>query len=133
MEKEVLKYEIDDAIYHENGNPQRNMIGSLTTLILRHWCGTEKEIAEKHSLILMNMKCRKMSHYEDFHQEWTQRIYEVKDIKNFLWTHVYLAALPSKFVEYLKAQEAFKLPYEIYTWGEIYTIVTNAWLVSVLT
>jgi hypothetical protein len=37
------------------------MIGALTTLILEHWCGTEEELADKHELILMNIKCRKMS------------------------------------------------------------------------
>jgi len=37
-----------------------------------------------------------------------------------------LAALPSKFVEYLKMEEVFKLPYEMYTWGEIYSLITKA-------
>jgi hypothetical protein len=37
-----------------------------------------------------------------------------------------LAAIPSKFVEYLKMQEVFKLPYEMYTWGEIYSLITKA-------
>jgi hypothetical protein len=41
MEKEVLRDESGDVIYHENGLPQSNMIGALTTLILEHWCGTE--------------------------------------------------------------------------------------------
>jgi hypothetical protein len=33
----------------------------------------------------MGMKCKRMSNYDDFHREWTQRIYEGKDIKNMLW------------------------------------------------
>jgi hypothetical protein len=72
------------------------------------------------------MKCRKMSEYEQFHKEWTQRIFEVKDSKNLLWKQVYMAALPSKFVEYLKMEETFPLPYETYTWGEIYSIITRS-------
>jgi hypothetical protein len=48
-----------------------------------------------------------MSEYEQFHKEWTQRIFEVKDSKNLLWKQVYMAALPSKFVEYLKMEETF--------------------------
>jgi hypothetical protein len=102
------------------------MIGSLTTAILEHWCGTESELADKHELILMNMKCRKMLEYEEFHKDWTQRIFEVQDSNNLLWKKVYLAAIPSKFVEYLKMQEVFKLPYEMYTWGEIYSLITKA-------
>jgi hypothetical protein len=39
---------------------------------------------------------------------------------------VYLADLPSKFVEYLKMEDTFKLPYETYTWGEIYSLITKA-------
>jgi hypothetical protein len=66
-----------------------------------------------------------MSEYEDFHRDWTQRIYEVKDSQNLLWKQVYLVAIPSKFVEYLKMQEVFKLPYEMYTWGEIYSLITK--------
>ena len=102
------------------------MIGALTTAILEHWCGTESELVDKHELILMNMKCRKMSEYEEFHKDWTQRIFEVQDSNNLLWKKVYLAAIPSKFVEYLKMQEVFKLPYEMYTWGEIYSLITKA-------
>ena len=37
-----------------------------------------------------------------------------------------MVAIPSKFVEYLKMQEVFKLPYEMYTWGEIYSLITEA-------
>jgi hypothetical protein len=74
------------------------------------------------------MKCRKMSEYEQFHKEWTQRIFEVKDSKNLLWKQVYMAALPSRFVDYLKIENTFSLPYETYTWGEIYSIVTKALL-----
>lgn len=61
MEKKILKDESGDAIYHENGLPQSNMIGTLTTLIIEHGCGIEQEIADKHASILMNMKCKKMS------------------------------------------------------------------------
>jgi len=72
-------------------------------------------MADKHALIMMNMKCKTMSQYDDFHREWTQRIYEVKYSKNILWKHVYLAAIPNKYVEYLKAQDVFKKPYELHT------------------
>jgi len=40
--------------------------------------------------------------------------------------NVYLVALPRKFVEYWKMQEVFKMPYEVYTWGEIYSLITKA-------
>jgi hypothetical protein len=84
------------------------MIGALTTLILENWCGTEQEIVDKHALILMNTKSKKMSQYDDFHREWAQRIYEVKYSKNILWKQVYLSAIPNRFVEYLKALDVFK-------------------------
>ena len=74
------------------------MIGALTSFILEHWCGATVEIANKHEMILMNLKCRKMSQYEDFHRDWTQRIYEVKDSQNSLWKQVYLATVPSKLL-----------------------------------
>jgi hypothetical protein len=67
-----------------------------------------------------------MSEYEEFHKEWMKRIFEVKDSQNLLWKQVYLAAIPSKFVECLKMKEVFKLPYEMYTWGEIYYLITKA-------
>jgi hypothetical protein len=57
-----------------------------------------------------------MSQYDDFHREWTQIIYEIKDSKNIMWKQAPLVAIPSKFVEYLKAQDAFKQPYELHTW-----------------
>ena len=54
-----------------------------------------------------------------------QRIYEVKDSKNILWKHVYLAALLSRYVDLLRLQDAFQLPFESSTRGEIYSIVTK--------
>ena len=50
MEKETLKDDNGDIIFHEDGKPQSNMIRSLTTMILEHWCGTENEISDKHAL-----------------------------------------------------------------------------------
>jgi hypothetical protein len=126
MEAEILRDEKGDVVYHLNGTPQNNMIGALTTLIIEQWCGTKEELADKHEMILMNIKCRKMSKYEEFHKEWTQRIFEVKDSQNLLWKQVYLATIPNKFVKYLKMQEVFKLPYDMYTWGEIYSLITKA-------
>ena len=61
------------------------MIGALATMILEHWCGTKNEISDKHALILMISKCKSMTHYDDFHREWMQHIYEVADSKNLLW------------------------------------------------
>lgn len=82
MEAEILRDEQGDVVYHIDGTPHNNMIGALTTTILEHWCGTEAELADKHELILMNMKCRKMSEYEEFRKDWTQRIFEVQDSQN---------------------------------------------------
>lgn len=39
-------------------------------MILEHWCGSEIEITNKNEVILMNMKCHKMSQFEDFHKDW---------------------------------------------------------------
>lgn len=69
MENEILKDEAGDIIHNSDGAPQRNMIGALTSFILEHWCGGELELANKHEIILMNIKCNKMSHYEDFHRD----------------------------------------------------------------
>lgn len=33
----------------------------------------------------MNMKSKIMCQYDDFHREWIERIYEVKDRNNLLW------------------------------------------------
>lgn len=115
MERELLKDEVGDIIHNRDGTTQSNMIGALTSMILEHWCGSETEIANKHEVILINFKCNKMSQFEDFHQDWMQRIYEVKDSKNLLWTQVYLAAFPSTFVDYIRLQEIFQLPFESYT------------------
>lgn len=69
-----------------------------------------------------------MSQYEDFHRDWMQKIYEVKDSKNLLWKWVYLVALPSRFVDYIRLQEVFQFPFESYTWREIYAHITKTLL-----
>ena len=99
MVEEVVKDEVGDVVHTFEGKPRNNMIGVLTFMILEHWCGLDTEISNKHAMILMNLKCKKMSQYEYFHRDWVQRIYEVEDTKNLLWKQVYLAALPSKFVD----------------------------------
>jgi hypothetical protein len=83
--KEQVKYENGDIVFKEDGPTKNNMNCALTTFILTHWCGTEQELPDKHVIILLGMKCKRMSNYDDFHRGWTQRIYEVKDSKNLLW------------------------------------------------
>lgn len=95
MEKELLKDEAGDIIHNIDCTPQINMIGALTSMILEHWYDSGTKIADKHEIILMNLKCNNMSQYEYFHRDWMQHIYEVKESKNLLWKQVYLAALPS--------------------------------------
>ena len=85
MENEILKEEGGDIIHNPDGSPQSNMIGALASFILQHWCGGELEHENKHEMILMNLKCYKMSQYEDIHRDWIQRIYQVKHRKNILW------------------------------------------------
>lgn len=65
MEAEVLKDEKGDIIHNPNGTVISNIIGALTLMILEHWCGSETEIANKHEVILMNLKCHKMSKFDD--------------------------------------------------------------------
>lgn len=99
MEKETLEDENGNIIFIEDRFAQNNMIGALTTMILEHWWGIEQKIANKHSIIMMNMKYERMLHCDEFHKEWLQRIYKIKDNTNALWKHIYLVALPIKFVE----------------------------------
>jgi len=115
MEEECLKDTNRNIIHTADGSVQSNMIGALTSMILEHWDGFEEELANKHEVILMILKCNKMSQFGDFHRDWVQRIYEVKDSKNLLWKQVYLATLPSRFVDYIKLQEVFQSPFESYT------------------
>lgn len=61
MQDELLKDEAGDIIHNPDGTTQNNMIGALTSMILEHWCGSKIEIADKHEVILMNLKCNKMS------------------------------------------------------------------------
>lgn len=117
MEEEIFKHENGDVIHNPDGTTISNMIGALTSMILEHWCGSETKIANKNEVILMKLKFHKMSQFEEFYKDWIQRIYEVKDSKNLLWKQVYLAALPSRFVDYIRLQEVFQLPFESYTWG----------------
>ena len=69
MEEEVLKDEKGDVIHNPDDTVINNMIGALTSMILEHWCGSETEIADKNEVILMNLKCHKISQYEDFHRD----------------------------------------------------------------
>ena len=85
MENEILKDEGEDIIRNLDGSPQSNMTRAFNSFILEHWCGGEVELENKHEMILMNLKCYKMSEYEYFHRDWIQIIYEVKNRKNILW------------------------------------------------
>lgn len=61
MEAEVLKDETGDVNHNPDGTTISNMIGALTSMILEHWCRSETEIQDKNEVILMNLKCHKMS------------------------------------------------------------------------
>lgn len=72
MEEKCLKDAEGNIIHNSDGSVQSNMIRALTSMILEHWCGSEEELADKHEVILMNLKCSKMSQFEDFHKDWVQ-------------------------------------------------------------
>ena len=60
MEAEVLEDEAGDVIHNSDGSTTSNMIGSLTSMILEHWCGSATAIADKNEVILVNLKCHNM-------------------------------------------------------------------------
>lgn len=84
MEAEVLKDENGDVRFHEDGKAMNNIIGALTALIQQTFCGDDPKISDQNEMILMNLKCRNINQYEDFHRDWMQRIFMVKDPKNIL-------------------------------------------------
>lgn len=64
--------------------PQNNMMGALTSMIMEHWYGVENEVSNNDSIVLMNLKCKNTSQYQDFRRDWVQRIYEANDCKKLL-------------------------------------------------
>ena len=84
MEREVLKDENGDVMFNLDGTSINNMIGALTTMIQEHFCGVDVTLSDKHEMVLMNLKCRNINQYEDFHRDWIQRIFLVKVPKNVL-------------------------------------------------
>jgi len=56
MEEQLLKDKQGNIIHNTDGTVQNNMIGSLTSMIVEHWHGSEAEMDDKHEVILMNLK-----------------------------------------------------------------------------
>ena len=48
------------------------------------------------------MKCKRLVDFEQLHTDWSHRIQFLKDGNNPLWKQKYLAALPSRFLEFMK-------------------------------
>ena len=69
MIEELVKDEVGDVVHKFEGKPHNNMIGALTSMILKHWCGLKTEILKKNAMVLMNLKCNKMSRHEYFHRD----------------------------------------------------------------
>jgi len=44
MEKKIVIDEGGDIVHNEDSTTQKNMIGVLTTLILKHLCGLSKKM-----------------------------------------------------------------------------------------
>ena len=70
MEEQLRKDEQGNIVHNSDGTIQNNVIGALTSMIVEHWCGSDVEIVDKHEIILMKLKCNKISQYEDFHWDW---------------------------------------------------------------
>ena len=54
------KDENGDIIFHSDGTPTNNMIGTVTSMIEEHWYDTKAVVLDKNEIILMNLKCMKM-------------------------------------------------------------------------
>ncbi|XP_052299708.1 uncharacterized protein LOC107176445 [Citrus sinensis] len=110
-------------ILDEFTNPIQDAVATLILTISLHFIGDPSHLRDKNAELLYNLRCRKLSEFQDYKTTFFTRLFLRDDANHTTWKEKFLAGLPTllgeKVRNSIKALYDNRIPYDELTYGEL--------------
>lgn len=134
QQNEILNaYKTDEEgnlIFDEDDNLQQDALSTLILTISLHFIGDPSHIKDKNAELLSNLRCKKLSHFQSYKNNFLTRVMLREDSNQPFWKEKFLAGLPTllgeKVRNHIKETSKKKIiPYDDYTYGQLVGIIQH--------
>ncbi|KAH9696694.1 hypothetical protein KPL71_023272 [Citrus sinensis] len=116
-------------ILDEFNNPIQDAVATLILTISLHFIGDPSHLRDKNAELLHNLRCRKLSDFQDYKTTFFTRLFLRDDANHVTWKEKFLAGLPTllgeKVRNSIKALYDNRVPYDELTYGELVSFVNK--------
>ncbi|KAH9696770.1 hypothetical protein KPL71_023321 [Citrus sinensis] len=116
-------------ILDEINNPIQDAVATLILTISLHFIGDPSHLRDKNAELLHNLRCRKLSDFQDYKTTFFTRLFLRDDANHVTWKEKFLAGLPTllgeKVRNSIKALFDNRIPYDELTYGELVSFVNK--------
>ncbi|KAH9777048.1 hypothetical protein KPL71_006899 [Citrus sinensis] len=110
-------------------NPIQDAVATLILTISLHFIGDPSHLRDKNAELLHNLRCRKLSDFNDYKTTFFTRLFLRDDANHITWKEKFLAGLPTllgeKVRNSIKALFDNRIPYDKLTYGELVSFVNK--------
>ncbi|KAH9723802.1 hypothetical protein KPL70_007266 [Citrus sinensis] len=116
-------------ILNEFNNPIQDAVATLILIISLHFIGDPSHLRDKNAELLHNLRCRKLSDFQEYKTTFFTRLFLRDDANHVTWKEKFLAGLPTllgeKVRNSIKALYDNRIPYDELTYGELVSFVNK--------
>ncbi|KAH9735172.1 hypothetical protein KPL71_017654 [Citrus sinensis] len=116
-------------ILDELNNPIQDAVATLILTISLHFIGDPSHLRDKNAELLHNLRCRKLSDFNDYKTTFFTRLFLRDDANHVTWKEKFLVGLPTllgeKVRNTIKALFNNRIPYDELTYGELVSFVNK--------
>ncbi|KAH9658023.1 hypothetical protein KPL70_023328 [Citrus sinensis] len=116
-------------ILDEFNNPIQDAIATLILTISLHFIGDPSHLRDKNAELLHNLRCRKLSEFQDYKTTFFTRLFLRDDANHITWKEKFLAGLPTllgeKVRNFIKVLYDNRISYDELTYGELVSFVSK--------
>ncbi|KAH9686635.1 hypothetical protein KPL70_014425 [Citrus sinensis] len=121
--------ENEALILDEFNNPIQDAVATLILTISLHFIGDPSHLRDKNAELLHNLRCRKLSEFQNYKTTFFTRLFLRDDANHITWKEKFLAGLPTllgkKVRNSIKALYDNRIPYDEFTYGELVSFVNK--------
>ncbi|KAH9657342.1 hypothetical protein KPL70_023038 [Citrus sinensis] len=116
-------------ILDEFNNLIQDTVATLILTISLHFIGDPSHLRDKNAELLHNLRCRKLSEFQDYKTTFFTRLFLRDDANHITWKEKFLAGLPTLLGE--KVRNSIKalydncIPYDELTYSELVSFVNK--------
>ncbi|KAH9687836.1 hypothetical protein KPL70_014917 [Citrus sinensis] len=116
-------------ILDEFNNPIQDAVATLILTISLHFIGDPSHLRDKNAELLHNLRCRKLSDFQEYKTTFFTRLFLRDDANHVTWKEKFLAGLPTllgeKVRNSIKALYDNRIPYDELTYGKLVSFVNK--------